>query len=74
ETPYFKRFDSKIMSFFNGKVALITGSSNGISRASAVLFAKHGAKVVITEEMQLLSRKRRCCAYTQARKAMIFSR
>ncbi|GMS93958.1 hypothetical protein PENTCL1PPCAC_16133, partial [Pristionchus entomophagus] len=36
------------MSFFSGKVVIVTGSSNGIGRGTAVLFAKQGAKVTIT--------------------------
>lgn len=33
---------------FAGKVALVTGSSSGIGAATAILFAKSGANVVVT--------------------------
>ncbi len=33
----------------NGKVAIVTGAGSGIGRASAILFAKEGAKVVVAD-------------------------
>jgi 3-oxoacyl-[acyl-carrier protein] reductase len=32
----------------DGKVAIVTGSTSGMDRATAVLFAREGAKVVVT--------------------------
>jgi len=36
----------------SGKVAIVTGSSRGIGRASAIELARHGAKVVISSRKQ----------------------
>jgi NAD(P)-dependent dehydrogenase (short-subunit alcohol dehydrogenase family) len=33
-----------------GKVAIVTGSSSGLRRATAILFAKEGAKVVVNAD------------------------
>lgn len=38
--------------FFQDKVAIVTGGSFGIGRASAIAFAKRGAKVVIADWME----------------------
>src|SRR5262249_48880197 len=39
----------QMMSQFEGKVVLVTGAASGIGRASAVAFARAGAKTVVAD-------------------------
>ena len=37
------------MNEFEGRVALVTGAASGIGKSIALLYAKHGAKVVVSD-------------------------
>ena len=37
------------MGLLDGKVTVITGAGNGIGRASALLFAREGARVLVND-------------------------
>ena len=52
---------------FNGKVALVTGAAVGIGRATAILFAQNGAKLVLVDvnEEKLTALKDELAAYTR---------
>uniref|UniRef100_A0A2A6B9I0 Nucleolar complex protein 2 homolog n=1 Tax=Pristionchus pacificus TaxID=54126 RepID=A0A2A6B9I0_PRIPA len=57
------------MSFFSGKVVIVTGSSNGIGRGTAVLFAKEGAKLTVTgRNAESLEETKKLCLKAGAKK------
>ncbi|KAF8360508.1 hypothetical protein PRIPAC_87431 [Pristionchus pacificus] len=60
------------MSFFSGKVVIVTGSSNGIGRGTAVIFAKEGAKLTITgRNAQSLEETKQLCLKAGAKQSDI---
>src|SRR5439155_17079203 len=50
-TDFFRSYN-RIMHLLNDKVALITGGSSGIGRATALRLASHGARVVVAARNQ----------------------
>src|SRR3954469_7374652 len=46
-TPFRCDFEESDMKLLDGKTCVITGGGSGVGRAAAVLFAEHGASVVV---------------------------
>jgi NAD(P)-dependent dehydrogenase (short-subunit alcohol dehydrogenase family) len=40
------------MNRLEGKIALVTGAGSGIGRGTAIMFAKEGAKVIVTSRSE----------------------
>ena len=57
---------------FEGKVALITGGSSGIGRATAIAFAKKGAKIVIASRREKESQETVAIIKEMGSKAIFF--
>lgn len=49
------------MTHFRGKVALVTGATSGIGRATAIAFGKQGATVVVTGRREKEGRETLIC-------------
>ncbi|GMR45671.1 hypothetical protein PMAYCL1PPCAC_15866, partial [Pristionchus mayeri] len=63
---------SNIMSFFDRKVVIITGSSAGIGCETARRFAENGAKVIVTgRNEKALQETMKCCMSSGAKAADI---
>ena len=41
----------------SGKIAIVTGAADGIGRASALAFARHGANVVLADVEEALNQE-----------------
>jgi NADPH:quinone reductase-like Zn-dependent oxidoreductase len=46
---YIKRVGAEMKRLLEGKTSLVTGGASGIGRATALIFAREGAKVVVAD-------------------------